>query len=99
MEDNLTFVGKWKMASIFLKMEDDLIFLKMEDDLNFFENGRQPVFWSTKYSKKQNITNWNNGCGTAPGNLVVQKYHSRRGTFLHLSEIKFMFLESVDYRE
>ena len=28
--------GKWKMTSIFWKMEDDLNFLKMEDDLIFF---------------------------------------------------------------
>jgi hypothetical protein len=31
----------WKMTSIFLKMEDNLIFLK-EDNLNLFENGRRP---------------------------------------------------------
>ena len=35
MEDDLTFLGKWKTT---------LIFLKMEDDLKFFENGRRPQF-------------------------------------------------------
>ena len=43
MEDDLTFLSKWKTTSIFLKMEDDL---------NFFENGRRPQFfwkWKTTY--------------------------------------------------
>ena len=36
MEENLTFLGKWKTTSIFFLMEDDL---------NFFENGRRPTFF------------------------------------------------------
>jgi hypothetical protein len=39
------------------EMEDNQICLKMEDNLVFF-NGRLPK-------------NWLNGCGTAPGNLVL----------------------------
>ena len=35
MEDDLTFLGKWKTTSIFWKMKDDL---------NFLEKGRQPKF-------------------------------------------------------
>ena len=41
MEEDLTFLGKWKMTSIFLKVEDDL---------NSFENVRRPHFfrkWKT----------------------------------------------------
>ena len=49
---------KWKTTSIVLKMEDD--------DLNFFENGRLPQF----FFKYCYLKNSNNGCGTAPGNLV-----------------------------
>ena len=46
MEDDLTFLGKWKTTSkIFENGRRPQIFLKMEDDLNFFENGRQPQFF------------------------------------------------------
>ena len=31
------FFAKWKMTSIFYKMEDDLNLLKMEDGHNFFK--------------------------------------------------------------
>ena len=33
MEDDLTFLVKWKMTSLDLKMEDDLNKFEMEDDL------------------------------------------------------------------
>jgi hypothetical protein len=39
MEDDLNF-RKWKPASIFQEMEEDLHFQEMEDDLNFLGNGR-----------------------------------------------------------
>ena len=32
MKDDLTNLGKWKTAYIFLKMEDDINLLKMEKD-------------------------------------------------------------------
>jgi hypothetical protein len=48
MEYDLNF-WKWKMTSIFLKIEDDLNFLKMEENLIFIMednlnllNGRRP---------------------------------------------------------
>ena len=37
MEDNLTFLGKWKTTSIFCLMEDDLKNFLMEDNLKFFD--------------------------------------------------------------
>ena len=48
----------------------------MEDDLIFFENGRQFLVLDnerikTKNNATWNIKNSNNGCGTAPGNLVL----------------------------
>ena len=48
----------------------------MEDDLNFFK-GRRPQFfskWKTtskKIMQPKTIKTKNNGCGTAPGNLVT----------------------------
>jgi hypothetical protein len=39
----------------------------MEDDLNFFEKARPQ-----KKMQPKTITSKNNGCGTAPGNLVIQ---------------------------
>jgi hypothetical protein len=46
MEDDLTFLGKWKTTSTFFENgRRPQIFLKMEDDLKFFENGRQPQFF------------------------------------------------------
>ena len=48
----------------------------MEDDLNFFEKGRRPNFLeNVRQPQKQimqptTIKSKNNGCGTAPGNLV-----------------------------
>ena len=50
----------------------------MEDDLNFFEKGRRPQFFgkckttSKKIMQPKTIKSKNNGCGTAPGNLVHQ---------------------------
>ena len=52
------------------------IFLKMEDNLNFFEKGRRPQFLrkckttSKKIIQPKTIKSQNNGCGTAPSNLV-----------------------------
>ena len=45
MEDDLNIFEKWKMTSIFIKMEDDLNILKMGDDLNIFENKRRPQYF------------------------------------------------------
>ena len=45
-------------------MEDNLIFFLKKDNLNFFENVRRP-------QQNNAIKIKNNGCGTAPGNLVV----------------------------
>ena len=44
-----------------LKMEDDLKKLKIKDNLKKVENGGRPQFLSK-----------DNGCGTAPGNLVLK---------------------------
>ena len=49
------------------------IFLKLEDDPNFFEKGRRPQFFEKNNSTKT-IKSKNNGCGTAPGNLVIIIY-------------------------
>ena len=46
-------------------MEDDLKFFEKEDDLNCLENERWP-----KKMQPKTINSKNNGCGTAPGNLV-----------------------------
>jgi hypothetical protein len=59
------------------------IFLKMEDDLKIFENGRRPNFFLKmtliflkkkddlkKMMQPKTSKSTNNGCGTAPGNLV-----------------------------
>ena len=49
----------------------------MEDDLNVFEKGRRPNFFfklkttSKKIMQLKTIKSKNNGCGTAPGNLVI----------------------------
>ena len=48
----------------------------MEDDLNLFEKGRRPNFLKIeddlkKKMQPKKIKSKNNGCGTAPGNLVV----------------------------
>ena len=48
-------------------MEYNLIFLKKEDNLNFLENVRRPQ----KKMQPKTIKSKNNGCGTAPGNLVI----------------------------
>ena len=48
----------------------------MEDDLNLFEKGRRPNFFENrrrpqkKIMQPKTIKSKNNGCGTAPGNLV-----------------------------
>ena len=48
----------------------------MEDDLNLFEKGRRPNFFENRRRPQQKkiqpktIKSKNNGCGTAPGNLV-----------------------------
>ena len=47
----------------------------MEDDLNLFEKGRRPNFFENRRRPKKKmqpktIKSKNNGCGTAPGNLV-----------------------------
>jgi hypothetical protein len=44
MEDDLTFLGKWKTTSVFLKMEDDLSFLRRENDLNFLKMEDNLIF-------------------------------------------------------
>ena len=49
-------------------MEDYLIFLSMENKLN--NNLKNNATW--------NIKNQNNGCGTAPGNLVRVRNRSKR---------------------
>ena len=57
----------------------------MEDDLNLFEKGRRPnFFWKSKTTSKkimqpQTIKTKNNGCGTAPGNLVLRYYLTQLG--------------------
>ena len=48
----------------------------MEDELNCFEKGRRPQFLgkckttSKKIIQQKTIKSKNNGCGTAPSNLV-----------------------------
>ena len=85
------FFFKWKITSIFLKIEDDLKKIMQPKTIknknnNVFENGRRPDFFLNRRRtdffvkmkddlKKQIMqpkTNKskNNGCGTAPGNLV-----------------------------
>ena len=60
-KQNKNCVWKWKTTSIFLKKEDELIFFIMEDDLK--KHIMQP--------KPNKSKSKNNGCGTAPGNLVL----------------------------
>jgi hypothetical protein len=60
---------------IFFKKEDNLNFLQLEDDLNFFEKEENLNFWKMeddlkKIMHRKTIKSKNNGCGTAPGNLV-----------------------------
>ena len=43
----------------------------MEDDLNFFDKGRRPQ----KTMQPKTSKSKNNGCGTAPGNLVYMYNH------------------------
>ena len=48
----------------------------MEDNLNLFEKGRRPNFFENrrrlqKKMQQKTIKSKNNGCGTAPGNLVI----------------------------
>ena len=47
-------------------MEDDLNLFEKGRRHNFFENGRRPQ----KKMQPKTIKSKNNGCGTAPGNLV-----------------------------
>ena len=61
----------------------------MEDDLNLFEKGRRPNFFekskttSKKIMQPKTIKSKNNGCGTAPGNLVTEYYGSYKN-FMHI---------------
>jgi hypothetical protein len=65
-------------------MEDDLNIFKNGRRPRFFLNGRRPQFFGqqkTQTKRKlnnatRNIKNSNNGCGTAPGNLVPYIYLS-----------------------
>ena len=76
VEDDLQFSEMEDDLDFFLKMEDDLnlffkwkttlIFQKWKNTSFFFENGRQP--------QQKIINSTNNGCGTAPGNLVLFFY-------------------------
>ena len=72
MEDDLHFLAtgtrpnfyKWKTTSIFVRMEDDLNFLFLWKTTSQLEM-MQPT----------TIKSQNNGCGTAPGSLVLMKNH------------------------
>ena len=74
MEDKLNFLSNGRQPLIILRIEDDLNLIQMENNLNIFENGRRPQDFCKDDLKENNATynNWNlnNGCGTAPGNLV-----------------------------
>ena len=48
-------------------MEDDLNLFEKEDVLILFENRRRPQ----RKIQPKTIKSKNNGCGTAPGNLVL----------------------------
>jgi hypothetical protein len=85
MEDDLNFVLKWNTAFMFWLMEDHLnvfhieddlnirnwrqtkIFLQMEEDLIFFKQRTT----SKKIMQQKAMKSYSNGCGTAPGNLVI----------------------------
>ena len=49
----------------------------MENDLNFLFKGRRPP----KIIQPKTIKSKNNGCGTAPGNLVISKNKRYFGGF------------------
>ena len=57
-------------------------FLKMEDYPNSFENGMLP----------KTIKSKNNGCGTAPGNLVFVSLSKFR--YIHLTDLALFLLLS-----
>jgi hypothetical protein len=60
------FFRKWKMTSIFLKVEDDPSIFPMKDNLNLLENGRRP----------QIIGIWNNLNMFANGRELQYKVNS-----------------------
>ena len=69
MEDNLNFFEHGRQPQYIFEMEDNLnVFSKRKTTsfLNKMENNLK----ENKNNASWNISNSNNGCGTAPGNLV-----------------------------
>ena len=79
MEDDLNFFENGRRPQYFCKWKTTSIFFENIRRPQFVEMGRRPHFQKMedclkKFKQKIMFKNSNNGCGTAPGNLVNMFY-------------------------